>query len=259
MRAKFASGFSDFGGGTINVFINSPGGVVADAVAIHSALRRNPARKLVQIDGVCASAATIIAMAGDRISAAPSAMLMVHAASNTVRGNAGDMRQEADILDTLSEQIARLYMQRTHRSLDEVLGWMRDETWLTAAEAKALGLIDEVTAESRAVAQWDCTRYGLPQFPGRMDGAGSIAELRREVADLRAQVGRMNAAGGPVTAAVLQGLGEIFQEFIEAFKVAAMEALETDPALRDGAADFREDMAALAEDAVATGAADEDR
>ena len=248
----------DFGGGTINVFINSPGGVVADAVAIHSALRRNAARKLVQIDGVCASAATIIAMAGDRISAAPSAMLMVHPASNAVRGNAADLRHEAAVLDTLTEQIARLYVQRTHRSLDEVLGWMRDETWLTAAEAKALGLIDEVVAANRAVAQWDCARYGLPEFPGRTDGAASIAELQREVRALRSEIARMNVAGGPVAAAVLQGLGETFQEFIEAFKEAALEALASDPALLDGAANFREDMQALREDAAASGSTDED-
>ena len=250
--SDIAARLQEFTGRTINVYINSPGGVIADAVAIHTALRRHTARKLVQIDGVCASAATIVALAGDRISAAPSAMLMIHNASNTVRGEASDMRREAGVLDVLTQQIARLYMARTHRSLEEVLGWMQAETWLTAAEAKALGLIDEISATGRAVAQFDLSAYGLT-LPGATDGGEAVAQLRREVAALRAEVGRLNATrGNPEAAAVKAELGAAFYEWVDAFKAACVEVLKTDPVLCDAAADFREDADLLRAEAGAS-------
>ena len=246
--AEVVQRLQEFQGGTINVYINSPGGFVSEAMAVYNALLRHPARKLVQIDGVCASAATIIAMAGDRITAAEGAMIMVHAVSNTVNGDAADMRREADTLDKLTDTLVRLYMRRTGRGRAEVARWVTEETWFTAAEARAVGLIDEVSAASRAVASWDLGAYGLKQPPERTDGAGAgvaIAELQREVRELRAQVAGLAAAGGSAEAsAVVAGLGETFHEWLGDFKDVVMEALQTDPALQDAAEALRADIRA---------------
>jgi ATP-dependent Clp protease protease subunit len=130
----------DFGGDRIDIYINSPGGIVYEGLAIYNALRRHPARKTVHIDGICASAATIVAMAGDRIIAADNATLMVHAVYNTVRGDAADMRKEAEVLDQLTDTLVNLYVQRTGRSRAEVAAWVAEETWFTAAEALRLAV-----------------------------------------------------------------------------------------------------------------------
>jgi len=236
----------DFRGQAIDIYINSPGGVVFEGLAIYNALRRHPARKTVHIDGICASAATIVAMAGDRIIAADNATLMVHAVYNTVRGDAADMRKEAEVLDRLTDTLVNLYVQRTGRPRAEVAAWVAEETWFTAAEALRLGLVDEIAAASRAVAVWDCAAFGIQ--PPRRQGAErgeTVAELRREVAALRGDLAALQAArGSPEVAAVMVGLGECFHEWLAEFKEAAVEALETDPALCDAAAAYRADCEA---------------
>lgn len=246
MAANVVQQIQDFRGQSINVYINSPGGIVYEGLAIYNVLRRHPARKTVRIDGICASAATIVAMAGDRIIAADNATLMVHAVYNTVRGDAADMRKEAEVLDQLTDTLVNLYVQRTGRPRAEVAGWVAEETWFTAGEALRLGLVDEISAASRAVAQWDCSAFGIQ--PPRRQGAESgdtVGELRREVAALRRDVAALHAAGGnPGAAAVMIGLGEVFHEWLAEFKEAAVEALQTDPALRDAAAEFKADLEA---------------
>jgi ATP-dependent Clp protease protease subunit len=82
---------------TINLRINSPGGDVFDGVAIYNQLKRHPAQKVVDIDGLCGSIATIIAMAGDRVRMAQNAMFMVHEPSSWADGNAEDMRKKASL------------------------------------------------------------------------------------------------------------------------------------------------------------------
>jgi len=250
VAANVVQQIQDFRGQAIDIYINSPGGVVYEGLAIYNALRRHPARKTVHIDGICASAATIVAMAGDRIIAADNATVMVHAVYNTVRGNAADMRKEAEVLDQLTDTLVNLYVQRTGRPRDEVARWVAEETWFTAAEALRLGLVDEVAAASRAVAQWDCAAYGLRPPPiavtlssgSRRTPRDEIGELRREVAALRGDVAALHAArGSPEVAAVMVGLGEAFHAWLAEFKEAAVEALQTDPALQDAAAEYRAD------------------
>jgi ATP-dependent Clp endopeptidase proteolytic subunit ClpP len=252
VAANVVQQIQDFRGTAIDVYINSPGGIVFEGLAIYNALRRHEARTTIYIDGICASAATIVAMAGDRIIAADNATLMVHAVYNTVRGDAADMRKEAEVLDQLTDTLVNLYMQRTGRSRQEVAGWVAEETWFTAAEALRLGLVDEVAAASRAVAQWDCAAFGIrpPNSGlGARDSGLAIAELRREVAALRGDLAALHMArGDPVVGAVLVGLGESFATWVDDFRQAAIEALQTDPALRSAAVEFKADFEAPDED-----------
>ena len=129
----------------LNIHINSPGGEVFDGVAIHSALMARDSHITVHIDGLAASAASFIAMAGDRIVMARHATMMIHDASGLCWGNPADMRTTADLLDKLSDNIADMYALQADGTVEEWRERMRAETWFTGPEALAVGLVDEIT------------------------------------------------------------------------------------------------------------------
>ncbi len=138
---------------TINLRINSPGGSVFDGFAMYESLNRHKARVEVDIDGLAASAASVIAMAGDEIRVAESAFFMIHESFGGVLGTATDMRQTADLLDKINEQIIAAYAKRTKNKPGDLAAWMADETWFTGAEAVEAGFADRLTENSRMAAQ----------------------------------------------------------------------------------------------------------
>ena len=127
----------------IDVYINSPGGSVFAGTAIYSALKRHPAAVTVQIDGLAASIASVIAMAGDLITISDVGMMMVHSPWSIVMGNSSEMRKQADVLDKVEEAMVNAY-SRTEISDENLAKMLEEETWLTAAEAVELGFADEV-------------------------------------------------------------------------------------------------------------------
>lgn len=129
----------------IDLHINSPGGEIFDGLAIHSCLKAHPAKVTTYVDGLAASAASFIAMAGDRIVINRNAMMMVHDASGLCWDNAAGMRTMADLLDKLSNNIADVYTQRAGGTVEEWRAVMLAETWYTGAEAVDAGLADEVS------------------------------------------------------------------------------------------------------------------
>jgi ATP-dependent Clp endopeptidase proteolytic subunit ClpP len=129
----------------ITVHINSPGGEVFDGIAIHTALATHKAHVTTFVTGVAASAASFIAMSGDTIKMARNATMMIHDASGLVWGNATDMRQQADLLDKLSDNIADMYAMQAGGTMEQWRSAMRAETWYTGKEALAAGLVDEIT------------------------------------------------------------------------------------------------------------------
>lgn len=152
--------------GTIHMRINSPGGDVFDGFAMYNALREHPADVVTYIDGVAASMASVIAMAGREIHMAENAFLMIHNPWAFVIGNAEDMRKEADLLDKLAGGMSQSYESRADADPEQVRAWMDAETWFTAAEAKEAGLIDAVvTADeeddhvARIAASFDLSVY----------------------------------------------------------------------------------------------------
>lgn len=129
----------------LDIYVNSPGGDIFEGKAIHSQIRRFAvAERVVHVDGIAASAATFIAMAGDRIITAPSATWMVHEVSGGAWGRAEDMRAMADLLEQENRVYAETYAERTGKPVEECLALMNDETWMTAAEALEHGFTDEV-------------------------------------------------------------------------------------------------------------------
>ncbi len=139
--------------------LNSPGGSVFDAVAIYNALMRHEGTVTVTIDGIAASAASYIAMAGDTVVMPENAFLMIHDPSGMVIGNAGDMRSMAEALDKIAGSLVRGYAAKSGRPDEGIAALMAAETWLDAADALELGLADKVIEPVRIAASFDITRF----------------------------------------------------------------------------------------------------
>lgn len=135
---------------TINLFVNSPGGDVFDAVAIANALRRHKAKVVATVDGLAASAASFLIQAADEIVMGKGSELMIHEASGGVMGNAQDMADMATVLDQVSNTIAELYADRAGETADFWRDAMRAETWYSAGEAVEAGLADRVEGTTSA-------------------------------------------------------------------------------------------------------------
>jgi ATP-dependent protease ClpP protease subunit len=127
----------------INLRINSPGGGVFEGITIANALRAHPACVTTYVDGLAASIASVIALAGDRVVMMPQSQLMIHDASGMCAGNEADMRQMAELLDKQSDNIAAAYAARAGGSAADWRTTMKAETWFLADEAVAAGLADE--------------------------------------------------------------------------------------------------------------------
>lgn len=144
---------------TINLRVNSPGGSVFAARAMEQALRAHKGKVVVHIDGLAASAATFVSMAGDEIVMAKGAMFMIHKAWTGMWGNAEDLRKEADLLDKIDGTLAETYAEKTGKDVASISEWMAAETWFTAQEALEAGFATSIAeAEAKSLA-WDLSAY----------------------------------------------------------------------------------------------------
>jgi ATP-dependent Clp protease protease subunit len=126
--------------------INSPGGDVFDAVAIYNDLLAHKASVVVRVTGLAASAASLIAMAGDRVEIAENAFFMIHNAWSVAVGDARAMTKRAGLLSKIDVELADTYAARTGGDVDDIKQQMNDETWLNADEAVEQGFADEIIA-----------------------------------------------------------------------------------------------------------------
>jgi ATP-dependent Clp protease, protease subunit len=143
----------------IDLRLNSPGGSVFDAVAIYNALKRHAGDITVWIDGIAASAASYIAMAGDTIIMPENAFLMIHDPSGLVMGTAEDMRATAEALDKVKGSLIRGYVAKSGKPDDEIAALMAAETWLDAKDALDLGFIDRIAEPVKLAASFDVARF----------------------------------------------------------------------------------------------------
>ena len=139
---------------TLNLHINSPGGDVFDGIAIYNQLKAHPARVVVDIDGLAASIASVIAMAGDEIRIAGNASMMIHNPHGMAIGDSTEMQRTAALLDQVKGQLVGTYAARTGIVRAQLEAWMDDETWLTADAAVQHGFADLVTQEQRVAASF---------------------------------------------------------------------------------------------------------
>ena len=150
------------------VNINSNGGDVFSGVAIYNMLRRHDAHITVNIDGLAASIASVIAMACDKVNMPGNAMLMVHNAWTEIAGDSNTFKKQADSLERINSVVFNSYVDKSP-DIDHALlqQYMDDETWFTAKEAKDLGLIDNITKSSRVAAAATSTMLGGETFMNR--------------------------------------------------------------------------------------------
>ena len=146
----FAKDISGLDVDTLTVHINSPGGDAFAGVAIMNALRDHTADVHVIVDGLAASAASIIAMAGDTITMNLGSQMMVHDASTHTSGNSAAHAKAVTLLDKISDSIAEVYAARTGGTSEEWRAIMREETWYSAAEAVEAGLADTIDTATKA-------------------------------------------------------------------------------------------------------------
>lgn len=137
------------GNGNITVWINSPGGDVFAAAQIYNMLRDYKGSVTVKIDGIAASAASVIAMAGDEVCVSPVAMMMIHNPATIAAGEAKDMQKAISMLNEVKEAILNAYQSKTGITRARLSHMMDEETWFNAKKAVELGFADRILFDSK--------------------------------------------------------------------------------------------------------------
>lgn len=130
--------------GNLTVWLNSPGGDVFAASQIYTMLKNHKGKVTVKIDGIAASAASVVAMAGDETLIAPTGMIMIHNPATAAFGNKEAMEQAIRLLDEVKESIINAYETKSHLSRAKIAKMMSEETWLNAKKALQLGFVDGI-------------------------------------------------------------------------------------------------------------------
>jgi ATP-dependent Clp endopeptidase proteolytic subunit ClpP len=183
---------------TIRLHINSPGGEVYEGVTMLNALRNHKARVVAVVDGLAASAASFLATGADEVVMGQNSQLMIHDAWGIGMGPSATMRDLADRLDKVSDNIASIYAAKSGGNVEDWRAAMLAETWYSAEEAVAAGLADRVEEPAEPVkarAQFDLSAF---QFAGREEApppAPVAGMSQRQQARHRAAARRHNLAG----------------------------------------------------------------
>ena len=199
--AAFISELSALKSLPITVRINSLGGSVFDGLAIYNLLRDHVGGVTVKIDGVAASMASVVAMAGTRVIMSESALMMIHNPNSEVAGEASDLRNMAGVLDQVKNSLVAAYQRKTNLPPNRLAAMMDAETWMSAADALELGFIDAIEKSALVAAKFDTAR--MPNLPAKFKNlmsqpttpatptnatAEEVAALTTQVADLLAQI-----------------------------------------------------------------------
>lgn len=161
----------------VHVEINSPGGDVFAGVAIYQMLKASGMNVVVKVMGVAASAASLIAMAGDKIVMPKNTFMMIHNPWSFAVGNAEELRETAATLDKIGSSLRATYAARTGLPDKDLDALLAKDTWLTADEAKEKGFADEVIEDIKASAKFDMDRAELPDNVKKVFAAAPRAEV----------------------------------------------------------------------------------
>jgi ATP-dependent Clp endopeptidase proteolytic subunit ClpP len=182
---KFQEELSGIKAKLIDLHINSPGGQVFEGITIYNLLKQHEAKITAYVDGLAASIASVIALAGDKVVMAANALFMIHNPSGLVMGQAADMRKMADVLDKIRSTMSGVYAGKSGKPEDEINEMLDAETWMTAAEAKEAGFIDEIADEMDLAA---CARFvpvmakaGFKHIPENLSGERRPPENERDL------------------------------------------------------------------------------
>ena len=188
---------------TLNIYLNSLGGSVFQGQAIYSILKRHSAHKNVYIDGIAASIASVIAMAGDTISMPKNAMVMIHNPWTFVMGNSADLRKEADALDKIRESMIVAYMDKIQdKTSEEQLAELLDaETWLSAQDCFDRGFCDEILdakeiaascLDSEMLSNYKNTPDSIKNLQKGVDCLSDDGKRRKIIEESRADLADLN-------------------------------------------------------------------
>jgi ATP-dependent protease ClpP protease subunit len=189
----FAAELERITAGEIEVQISSPGGDVFDGIAIFNALRAHPAKITTRVDGIAASAASLIVQAGDHRVVLEAGQLMIHKSWGLAVGNADEMREFADLLDRQDINAAGIYANRSGGDADTFLQLMAAETWMTDQESLDVGLVDEIKSPPRQESSSNDRRTDSASARALRDVLGVL-----DVAAARQVVGAFDRLGGRV-------------------------------------------------------------
>lgn len=174
------------GEGDVTVWINSPGGNVFAAAEIYTMLKDYKGSITVKIDAIAASAASVVAMAGDTVQMSPVAMLMIHDPSTVAMGNTKDMEKAIEVLNEVKESIINAYASKSGLSHARIANLMSNETWMNAKKAVELGFADEVLFEAKQKASEEPEQTpdeepgeGEEKQPIQKDAAGHLFSSRQ--------------------------------------------------------------------------------
>lgn len=174
------------GEGDVTVWINSPGGNVFAAAEIYTMLKDYKGSITVKIDAIAASAASVVAMAGDVVQMSPVAMLMIHDPSIVAMGNTKDMEKAIEVLNEVKESIINAYASKSGLSHARIANLMSNETWMNAKKAVELGFADEVLFEAKQKASDEPEQTpdeepgeGEEKKPFQQDAAGHLFSSRQ--------------------------------------------------------------------------------
>nr|DAU97611.1 MAG TPA: Putative ATP dependent Clp protease [Caudoviricetes sp.] len=174
------------GEGDVTVWINSPGGNVFAAAEIYTMLKDYKGSITVKIDAIAASAASVVAMAGDTVQMSPVAMLMIHDPSTVAMGNTKDMEKAIEVLNEVKESIINAYASKSGLSHARIANLMSNETWMNAKKAVELGFADEVLFEAKQKASDEPEQTpdeepgeGEEKKPFQQDAAGHLFSSRQ--------------------------------------------------------------------------------
>tara|TARA_R100000963_G_C4632839_1_gene97523 strand:+ start:69 stop:1145 length:1077 start_codon:yes stop_codon:yes gene_type:complete len=143
----------------LNVHINSLGGDVFDGLAIYNALRNHKKNVTIKVEGIAASIASVIAMAGDNIEMAENSLFMIHNPFVMAGGDANELRKTASVLDKIRDEIAKIYLTKSSQDIDTLVGLMEAETWFNALEANELGFANGITEPIKVVNNYDISKF----------------------------------------------------------------------------------------------------
>lgn len=227
--AQFVKDLREVTAANITVRINSYGGSVVDGIAIYNAIKRHSAKVTVSIDGLAASIASLIAMAGDEVEIADNAMIMVHAPWGGAYGNATELRAYADLLDTWAQAMSGSYAAKTGKTKDEILALLTDgeDHWYSAQDALDFGLVDRIVDAVPVTARFD----GLNRFVSLPAAAAAFSKERISMS--QKQGGQSTQADtNPAPAATTPAVDPAVVE--AAAKKAAAEAVAAENARQAG-------------------------
>lgn len=164
---------------SINVRINSQGGSAFEGLGIYNILKSHPATVHVRIDGVAASAASLVAMAGDTIEMPSNALMMIHDPQTIVQGDSASLSSAAEMLSKLKESCCQIYADKSNRSVESISLMMTAETWMTGTEAVQLGFASK-TDKSLAVPKMATPAAFLSLFKCAPDNFAQLVSLSHE-------------------------------------------------------------------------------